>query len=184
MTTRELRTERLLLRPWRDDASDIDFAFDLYSRLEVQRYIGPVPRVMQTRDEAVERVAGWHALDEHPVHAVRLVELVETGRPLGAVLVKEIPDSAFLERRHDTEIGWHFHPDVWGNGFATEAARAVLDDAFAAGIARIVAVTNPENVASQRVCRRIGLESQGLSDAYYDTTCALFVGERPAVSSG
>jgi RimJ/RimL family protein N-acetyltransferase len=176
----ELRTERLLIRPWRDDDADIDFAFDMYARMDVQRYIGVVPRVMQTRDEARERIARWVAGLEHPAHAVRLVELAETGQPLGNVLLKPIPDSAFLEPRHDTEIGWHFHPDAWGHGYATEAASAVLEEGFGAGLPRIVAVTNPANAASQRVCLRIGLEAQGLSDAYYDTTCALFVRERPA----
>lgn len=44
----------------------------------------------------------------------------------------------------------------------------------------MLAVTHPENVASQAVARRIGMRDEGLTDAYYDTTCALFRIDRPA----
>ena len=46
----ELTTERLLLRPFTD--ADVDFVLDVYSRAEVQRYIGRTPRVMADRAEA------------------------------------------------------------------------------------------------------------------------------------
>ena len=42
------------------------------------------------------------------------------------------------------------------------------------GRRRIVAVTNPDNLASQRVCLRLGMTDLGLSDAYYDVTFQLF----------
>jgi RimJ/RimL family protein N-acetyltransferase len=56
------------------------------------------------------------------------------------------------------EMGWAFDESVWGQGFATEAARAVL--AFAAGnlgITRLYALIDPANSASVRVANRIGL---------------------------
>ncbi|ERK68535.1 hypothetical protein N136_04568, partial [Leifsonia aquatica ATCC 14665] len=59
-------------------------------------------------------------------------------------------------------------------GYATEAAGALLRAALDGGLARVLAVTYPENVASQRVCERIGMRSLGLSDAYYNSTMELF----------
>ncbi|MGN6126495.1 MAG: GNAT family N-acetyltransferase [Humibacter sp.] len=173
-----LETERLTLRPWRVDDADIAFAFDLYSRWEVQRYIGRVPRVMADRDEAATRVARYAAEESSATHSLSVVERRDTGEPVGVLLLKPIPASGPtepLQPSGDIEIGWHFHPDHWGQGFATEAARAVLQPALAAGLPRVVAVTNPENVASQKVCLRIGMRDVGLSGDYYNTTCRLFV---------
>jgi len=85
-----------------------------------------------------------------------------------------------LQPSGDTEIGWHFHPDYWGSGYASEAASAVLAHAWASGLERVVAVTNPENTASQAVCLRIGMRHDGQTDRYYNATCELFVAERPA----
>ncbi|GIF47521.1 hypothetical protein Afe04nite_20600 [Asanoa ferruginea] len=68
------------------------------------------------------------------------------------------------------EIGWHLHPDVWGTGYATEAARALMDDAFAQGLTRIIGVTNVGNETSQAVCRRLSMAHLGETTRYYDTT--------------
>jgi RimJ/RimL family protein N-acetyltransferase len=173
-----LTTDRLTLRPWRDD--EADGVLDLYSRLEVQRYIGPVPRLMRTRAEALARIAAWRD-QSHPLHEIWAVERSGTGQPIGTLLLKSIPASrpaddpdATPGPSGDTEIGWHLHPDHWGNGYAVEAAAAVLTHAFASGLERVVAVTNPANLASQRVCTRIGMTRLGRSAAYYDLECELF----------
>jgi len=174
----ELSTDRLTLRRWRED--DADFVFDMYSRWDVQRFIGRVPRIMENRSEALERIAAWRALD-HPVHAIWAVELSETHELVGTLLLKSIPasgDAPPPRPSGDTEIGWHFHPDHWGHGYATEAAFAVLEHAFAGGLEKVVAVTSPENQASQRVCTRIGMRPQGQTSAYYNATCELFVAKR------
>ncbi len=169
-----LRTGRLILRPWADD--DAEFVYDMYSRWEVQRYIGVVPRVMQDRDEARERIARWRELANN-VHAIWAAEREADGQLVGTVLLKPIPASGAepLDTPTDTEVGWHFHPDFWGNGYASEGAAAALAHGFRHGLKEIVAVTNPANAPSQRVCQRIGMQAQGLTDRYYDTTCELFI---------
>lgn len=172
-----LTTDRLTLRQW--TADDADFVFDLYSRWEVQRYIGREPRVMSERGQAGQRIAQWRAM-EHPLHGIWAVEGPDG--LVGSLLLKSIPASGErtpLMPSGDTEIGWHFHPDAWGHGYATEAAAAVRDHAFARGLERIVAVTNPANTASQRVCLRLGMTHEGLTDRYYNETCELFVVEAP-----
>ncbi|ALE92152.1 GCN5 family acetyltransferase [Arthrobacter alpinus] len=172
--TAHITTDRLALRPWED--SDVDFVYDLYSRWVVQRFIGAEPAVMASRSEAVDRVERFMALD-HPVHGIWAVTGKEDGLPVGTLLLKPIPASGEepLEPSSDVEIGWHFHPDHWGKGFASEAAAAVLEHAFASGLAQVVAVTNPANAASQSVCRRIGMEHQGRTKKYYNAECELFV---------
>jgi RimJ/RimL family protein N-acetyltransferase len=168
-----LSTQRLTLRPWTVD--DADFLFDLYSRWEVQRFIGREPRVMTDRAEAIARAERLSGLD-HPVHGVWAITETETGRPHGALLLKELPASGAgepLQPSGETEIGWHLHPDAWGHGYATEAAERVLEHAFESGLQRVLAVTHPQNLASQRVALRIGMSDLGITEAYYNATCAL-----------
>jgi [ribosomal protein S5]-alanine N-acetyltransferase len=59
------------------------------------------------------------------------------------------------------ELGYHFRRDVWGNGYASEAARAALAQARARGIERVHAFILPANLESQRVARAIGMRVVG-----------------------
>ncbi|MHA7262120.1 GNAT family N-acetyltransferase [Arthrobacter sp. TMN-37] len=165
-------TPRLALRNWDDD--DAGFVLDLYSRPEVQRFIGPAPRLMETIGEARERLDAWRRRDDG-VHGIWAVEEKESGHPAGVLLLKPIPlSSGVADPAMETEIGWHFHPAFWGRGYAGEAASAILQHAFAQGLDRIVAVTHPLNHPSGRVCGRIGMRHLGLSSKYYDTVCELY----------
>lgn len=61
------------------------------------------------------------------------------------------------------EIGWVIHRDDWGKGYATEAARAVLDFAFVTLKAhRVVAFCNAHNAQSYRVMEKLGMQRDGL----------------------
>jgi RimJ/RimL family protein N-acetyltransferase len=176
----DLETPRLLLRRFQPD--DADFVYDMYSRWEVQRFIGSVPRVMADRAEAIERVERYAAWDDDPT-GIWLIADRASGERFGTALLKSLPASGPdepLAPSGETEIGWHLHPDAWGRGIASEAAARVLEHAFDAGLARVLAVTHPANTASQAVARRIGMRDEGLTDAYYNTTCALFRAGRPA----
>jgi RimJ/RimL family protein N-acetyltransferase len=202
---KSLETDRLILRQWKPE--DAGFVLDLYSRWEVQRFIGNHPQVMRDRSQADERIRGWQQMD-NPVHGVWAVQLKEQlqgqaglrchgsgGGPssgtdqdlpaplAGTLLLKSIPasgDDLPLEPSGDTEIGWHFHPDYWGHGYATEAAAAVLSYAFASGLEKVVAVTAPANKASQSVCLRIGMRHGGQTRRYYNALCELFEAKAPA----
>ena len=79
-----------------------------------------------------------------------------------------------LQPSGDTEIGWHFHPDHWGHGFATEAASTVLKYAFQSGLTKVVAVVHPANTASQRVATGIGMTHEGQAARYYNAMCELY----------
>ena len=83
-----------------------------------------------------------------------------TGTILGDCGLKQ------LEEGPEIEVGYRFARPYWGRGYATEAAAASVRHGFGTlGLARIVAVVEPPNVASHRVLEKIGLQYQRL--AYY-----------------
>ena len=58
----------------------------------------------------------------------------------------------------EVEIGYRLHPDYWGRGLATEAARAVRDFGFnTLGFERLISIIEPENTASIRVAEKNGM---------------------------
>lgn len=74
-----------------------------------------------------------------PDHVQGKAERDEQAPLAGALLLKSIPasgNSLPLQPSGDTEIGWHFHPNYWGHGFATEPAAAALTHAFESDWAR------------------------------------------------
>ncbi|MGO4130171.1 GNAT family N-acetyltransferase [Janibacter hoylei] len=177
-----LTTDRLTLRTFVDE--DADALFDLHSRPEVQRWIGD-GQPMTDVGEARASVPRRRDVPYPPPQGIWAIDLEE--RFVGTLLLKPIPISGSAlaaDPRNpelaldspEVEIGWHLHPDVWGRGIATEAATRVLG--HASDLPRIVAVTHPDNEASQRVARRLGMRDEGLTDRYYDTTTRLFVLER------
>jgi len=62
-----------------------------------------------------------------------------------------------LDGREELEIGYHVVPDRQGEGIATEGARACRDFARARGVERLIAITAPDNRASQRVAEKVGM---------------------------
>jgi RimJ/RimL family protein N-acetyltransferase len=77
--------------------------------------------------------------------------------------------------RGEVEVGWHLHPDAWGRGLATEAARGAIEHGFKAGIGEIYAVVRPGNVASLAVCNRLGMRPIGRTTRWYDASLEAFV---------
>jgi RimJ/RimL family protein N-acetyltransferase len=62
------------------------------------------------------------------------------------------------------EIGWRLSRDAWGNGYATEAARAALDFGFGSGLEEIVSMTSTTNLRSQAVMQRLGMHRDPADD--------------------
>ena len=74
---------------------------------------------------------------------------------IGDVLLQPAP---FVE---GIEIGWHFRKHAWGRGFATEAARAVLERCLGDGVCdRIYAIVAIENAPSLRVAEKLGMTAE------------------------
>ncbi len=145
-----IATARLILRDW-VDGDRAPFAAMLADP-EVMRFLGP----------PLDRAAADLAVDRQRAHAA------EHGFTFWAV--ERRADAAFLGfcglRRVDlagtpvdgeVEIGWRLRRDVWGQGFAREAAEAALADGFALGLPRIVAFTVPANLRSWGLMERLGM---------------------------
>lgn len=161
-------TRRLMIRPWA--SGEAEALFDIYSRWDVSRWLGATPRAMETMDQALRRIHGWAAVSEpDPTYGVWCVALREGGTAVGTVLLLPLADGD-----GEVEVGWHLHPDHWGNGYATEAARAVIQRGLDAGLDEVVAVVNPDNLPSQAVCRRLGMVHLGTTTQYYGMPLELF----------
>jgi RimJ/RimL family protein N-acetyltransferase len=163
-----IETDRTVIRDWRPD--EADRFFDIYSRWEVARWLGAQPAAMTARADADARIGRWRDLNAaDPVQGRWAVERRSDGVVAGTVILVRLPDGD-----GELEVGWHLHPDSWGQGLASEAARAVLARTFQQGVEEVLAVVRPDNAASLAVCRRIGMESLGRTRRYYDSELELF----------
>ncbi len=172
---KKLSSDRVNLRGWAP--SDAPFVFDLYSRWDVQRYLGHEPRVMENPTQAEGLIERLRAVDD-PALGYWAVEAADTGTLVGTVMLQGIGLSGTSSPSDQVEIGWHFHPDAWGRGYATDAARVALEHGFAAGLDSILAVAHADNFPSHRICRRLGMEDAGTTNAYYDAEYELFVAKK------
>jgi len=168
-----LRTPRLRLRAWTTSAADVARLTDIYRRDEVTRWIGGPPKV-----PAAELPARWAAISEADSRFGCWAIEPASGVPAGTVLFKPLPNGV-----GEVEVGWHLHPDSWGHGYATEAARAVVERGFDLGLLEVYAVVRPGNEASLAVCRRLGMQPLGRMRRWYDVEVEAFRLMAPAVVS-
>lgn len=160
-------TPRLVIRRWR--AEEAPRLFDVLRRAEVVRWLSPSSLMTDPR-EAAERIERWTAeLAADPRFGRWAAVERATGIPAGTVMLKPLPDGD-----GEVEIGWHFHPDSWGRGFATEAAAALLARGFEYGLDEIWAVTTLDNDRSAAVCRRIGMRLLGVTNRWYHEPTLMF----------
>jgi RimJ/RimL family protein N-acetyltransferase len=152
-----LTTPRLLLRPWRDD--DVEPFAAMFDDPAVMEFLMPVADraaieaiVGRVRAHFDRHGFGWWA-----------VELKETQAFIGFVGLSHVPFEAHFTPA--VEIGWRLASAYWGQGYATEGARASLAAAFTRiGLAEIVAITVPANARSRRVMERIGMTRDPTDD--------------------
>ncbi len=169
-----IETERLVLRPYRSE--DAPRVLEILSHPEVYPWLGDPPQQpmadLSAAQTWVERVTEREA--SGGFYLYRAVEVRETGRVAGTVLV--VPAIRKDGTDHgEHELGWHLHPDSWGHGYATEAARAMLTHVFAAGLPDIWAGMLVDNLASRAVAERLQLPFQGiLPDPWYEGDSPLF----------
>jgi RimJ/RimL family protein N-acetyltransferase len=148
-----LETGRLRLRRLRPSDEPALVALD--SDAEVMRYIGSrggTPEQIVAR--AREKIGS-----DHGAVGWWMVETKDDGAFRG--IAGLLP----MSEGRDIELAYRFTRATWGRGIATEAAVALTDYAFmGAGLARLVAVTFPENTPSQRVLEKVGFAYDGMTD--------------------
>ena len=141
----ELRTARLMLREWRDE--DVGGV-----RRDVGRSPGDALSAAAEPDWVSRMRAHWR---EHGFGQF-VVELPGEAPFIGVVGLAHVRFPVPFAPA--VEAAWRLAPAYWGKGYATEAARAAIEDGFGRlGFGEIVAFTVPANVASQRVMMRLGM---------------------------
>jgi RimJ/RimL family protein N-acetyltransferase len=144
-----LQTERLLLRGWRE--SDLDPLARMMANPEVARFIGGV----QPRSNVWRAIAMFVGLWALHGYGFWVVERKSDGIFLGRVGLWQ------PEGWPGIELAWSLDRPYWGNGYATEAAKAALDHGFMNHLVpKLISLIDPENTPSQRVARRLG-ETKG-----------------------
>ncbi|MFI7214648.1 GNAT family N-acetyltransferase [Micromonospora maritima] len=175
-------TERLVVRDWTESPDDLARVYDIYSREEVMRWLGGGAGLMTDPAQARDRVRLWR--ERWAPYAGRwglwAIAPRDADRVAGSVLLKPLPGRDGVTLTDDVEVGWHLHPDAQGHGYATEAARAVLEREFATGTPRVYAVVMAGNEPSMAVARRLGMTHVGVrSDWYGGADLETFVLDRP-----
>jgi RimJ/RimL family protein N-acetyltransferase len=148
-----IETERLRLRPWRDD--DLDAYAALCADPEVMRWLGAQGDAL-TRAQAAEQMERFRQLWDDDGFGLWCAAPKDTDECIGFVGLA-IP--RFLpEILPSVEIGWRLARASWGQGLATEGARQVVPFAFdTLGLDRIVSVTRVENRNSWNVMQKLGM---------------------------
>jgi len=146
-----LDTERLTLRPFVED--DFDAMHAMRANADVARYLyqGPAsPEETRDRLARLIPVTAWTKEDDW--FSVAVVERAS------GIMVGDLAFHWVSERDRTAEVGFVVDPRHHGRGFATEAARAVIDWAFAtAGMHRVIGRTEARNAASGRVLEKLGM---------------------------
>lgn len=150
-------TDRLILRRWRPE--DLTPYAAMMADPEVFSWLGG----SQTIDEAEARLARREAVFETLGYGIWAVERRRDGAFLGAVGLD--PTENDIPFHPAVEAAWRLARRGWGHGYATEAARAAIDDGFTrCGLSEIVAITARTNLRSRAVMERVGMSRDSTRD--------------------
>jgi len=152
-----IKTERLILRPWRDEDLPLIAAIN-GDPVAMRHFTAPMTR--EESDAFVERNRARQAEDGFCMWAVEAPGVASLIGVLG--LARTNFDAHFTPA---VEIGWRIAPAHWGKGYATEGARAALKFGFEQkGFDEIVSITVFANEPSWRVMERIGMMRDAAGD--------------------
>jgi len=151
-----LSTDRLLLRMLRME--DARLIFDGWAQdPEVVRYLiwRPHQSIAETEEFVRSCILAW----ENQMHFAYMITLKADGEAIGMIDARIHPP--------EMEIGYGLARVHWGKGYMPEATRIVIDWAFLQpSIYRVCATTDLENVASQRVLEKVGMQREGILRKY------------------
>lgn len=147
-----METERLLLRRYKED--DLQDLYEYLSNPEVVKY----EPYQAMNLEQVKNNLQWRISTEEMI----AVELKSNHKMIGNV---------YLGKRdfESLELGYVFHQDYWGKGYAKESCMALIEQAFSNNIHRIFAECDPQNPNSWRLLESMGFrrEAHLLQNVYF-----------------
>ena len=145
-----IETARLILRPWRK--SDLPPFAEQNADPIVMRFL----RGLLTREESDAYVGRAERHLAQTGFCQWAVEAPGVAPFIGAVGLMQVRFEASFTPA--VEVAWRLHRRYWGQGYATEAARAAIEDGFTrVGLKEVVALTALGNEASRRVMERLGM---------------------------
>jgi [ribosomal protein S5]-alanine N-acetyltransferase len=143
-----LETPRLILREFTLD--DVDVLARVLSDAETMRFY-PAPFDRDGVEKWISRNIGRYEKDGFGLWAAVLKAKGEVIGDCGLTVQN-------VDGVDEVEIGYHTRRDLWGQGLATEAARACRDFGFARlGVDQLISIIRPENLASRRVAEKNGM---------------------------
>lgn len=149
-----LATERLLLRPFTTD--DLEDVLAIHGRPDVVRYLYWEVRSRDEVRELLERRVHLDRIEKEGDALVLAVVRRSDGRVIGEMTLRWTS-----AQHHQGEVGFVFHPDAHGQGYAREATSVVLDLAFdRLGLHRVYGRTDGRNDASARLMLRLGMRQE------------------------
>ncbi len=138
----DIATERLTLRAFKPSDAD-----DLHAYLSDEETVRFEPYKPFSREQS-EAEAARRAKDES------FIAVCLDGRVIGNIYM-----ALENEQSGTWELGYVFNRAYWGKGYASEAAKAVVDNAFTRrGASKVIAMCNPINTASWRLMERLGMK--------------------------
>ena len=151
-----IKTPRLILRSWRDGDRD-SFAAMNADREVMWDLGGPLDRARS--DAKFDRYVA--AFERHGFCRWALED--SEGRFIGYTgIMPSGPDHPLGDH---AEIGWRLVRSAWGFGYATEVAKAALEDVFTrVGLEEVLSYTSPDNMRSRAVMERLGLKRDPARD--------------------
>ncbi|HTC65213.1 MAG TPA: GNAT family N-acetyltransferase [Candidatus Saccharimonadales bacterium] len=148
-----ITTDRLLLRPWKDE--DFQPFAEMNADPRVREFF-PSVLTHEKSDAEIRHIQSAHDRDGFTFFAT---ELISTGEFIGFIGMVTMTFAVPSLAQPAVEIGWRLAQKYWGKGLATEGASAVLRYGFeTVKLKEIVAITVPTNVRSRRVMQKIGMK--------------------------
>ncbi len=136
-------TERLVLRRYKKE--DLQDLYEYLSDMEVVEYEPYKPLTLNETKENLE----WRIGTDEMI----AVEIKDSHKMIGNVYMGK--------REFDSlEIGYVFHRNYWGHGYAAEACKALIQQAFSNGIHRIYAECDPQNIRSWKLLDALGFRRE------------------------
>ncbi|MFD0974956.1 GNAT family N-acetyltransferase [Plantactinospora endophytica] len=162
MESTKLCTERLELRPVRDD--DIDRILEYRNLPEVTRWL------LRTDVDPTSLRAAWRRAAEDPDDHSVAVALASVVIGTVSLAVVDGMGQPGMPSRTEAQLGYIFDPAYGGHGYATEAVSAMVAYSFdRLGVRRITAGCFADNLASVRILEKIGMrrEQHGVGDSWH-----------------
>lgn len=158
-----LETERLMLRLFRIsnevlDENDLDEVFSIDQDPVVMKYIngGKVTTRKELEEVFVPRIKSY--TDFEKGYGMWRVALKNTNQCIGELIVRPMDFASDNPKPHDLELGWRFIQSSWGNGYATEAAQALIDKMKSRPeVTHFSAIADTENKASTKIMQKLGM---------------------------